>query len=117
QTIAPELRMMNVRSNFALSGYAVQKFLNESLRNQTVGTGSLNITDAPIIRYGEVLVNYAEAVAELGTLTQDDLDKTINVLRNRTGVGLPRLELSGGRPAVNRSEEHTSELQSRENLV
>ncbi|MBD1431951.1 RagB/SusD family nutrient uptake outer membrane protein [Sphingobacterium sp. DN00404] len=101
QTIAPELRMMNVRSNFALSGYAVQKFLNESLRNETVGTGSLNITDAPIIRYGEVLVNYAEAVAELGTLTQGDLDITINVLRNRTGVGLPRLELVGNQPAVN----------------
>ena len=101
QTIAPQLRMMNVVSNFALSGYAVQKFLNESLRNQTVGTGSLNITDAPIIRYGEVLMNYVEAAAELGVLTQDDLDKTINVLRNRNGVGLPRLELSGGRPAVN----------------
>ncbi|NGM65937.1 RagB/SusD family nutrient uptake outer membrane protein [Sphingobacterium sp. SGR-19] len=101
QTIAPQLRMMNVVSNFALSGYAVQKFLNESLRNQTVGTGSLNITDAPIIRYGEVLMNYAEASAELGVLTQDDLDKTINVLRDRNGVGLPRLELSGGRPAVN----------------
>ncbi|TYP87320.1 putative outer membrane starch-binding protein [Sphingobacterium allocomposti] len=101
QIIAPQLRMMNVVSNFALSGYAVQKFLNESLRNQPVGTGSLNITDAPIIRYGEVLMNYAEAAAELGLLTQNDLDKTINVLRNRNGVGLPRLEVAGGRPAVN----------------
>ncbi|HLS96547.1 MAG TPA: RagB/SusD family nutrient uptake outer membrane protein [Sphingobacterium sp.] len=101
QIIAPQLRMMNVVSNFALSGYAVQKFLNESLRNQPVGTGSLNITDAPIIRYGEVLMNYVEAAAELGLLTQNDLDKTINVLRNRNGVGLPRLEVAGGRPAVN----------------
>ena len=101
QTIAPQLRMMNVVSNFALSGYAVQKFLNESLRNQPVGTGSLNITDAPIIRYGEVLMNYVEAAAELGILTQDDLDKTINVLRNRNGVGLPRLEIAGNQPAVN----------------
>src|SRR5690606_28209668 len=62
---------------------------------------SLNITDAPIIRYGEVLMNYVEAAAELGLLTQNDLDKTINVLRNRNGVGLPRLEVAGGRPAVN----------------
>src|SRR5690606_25569989 len=100
QIIAPQLRTMNVVSNFALSGYAVQKFLHESLRNQTVGTGSLNITDAPVIRYGEVLINYAEAAAELGTLTQSDLDKTINVLRKRNGVGLPRLELVGNQPAV-----------------
>src|SRR5690606_36559448 len=101
QIIAPQLRMMNVVSNFALSGYAVQKVMNERLRNQPVGTGSLNITDAPIIRYGEVLRNYVEAAAELGLLTQNDLDKTINVLRNRNGVGLPRLEVAGGRPAVN----------------
>src|SRR5690606_3280751 len=60
-----------------------------------------NITDAPVIRYGEVLINYAEAAAELGTLTQSDLDKTINVLRKRNGVGLPRLELVGNQPAIN----------------
>ncbi|PRD50777.1 RagB/SusD family nutrient uptake outer membrane protein [Sphingobacterium gobiense] len=100
QTVVPQLRMLNTMPNFAFSGYAVQKFLNESLKNDAVGAGSLNITDAPIIRYGEVLMNYAEAAAELGILTQGDLDKTINVLRNRNGVGLPRLELSGGRPAV-----------------
>ena len=43
-------------------------------------------TDAPIFRLGEVLLNYAEAKAELGTITQDDLDKTINLLRDRAGV-------------------------------
>lgn len=100
QTIASQLRMMNVVGNFALSGYAVQKFLNENLRNQPVGTGSLNITDAPIVRYGEVLMNYAEAAAELGELTQADLDKTINVLRSRNGVNLPKLEVAGNQPAV-----------------
>lgn len=40
-------------------------------------------------RYGEVLLNYAEAKAELGTLTQTDLDKSINKLRQR--VGMPDL--------------------------
>ncbi len=43
-------------------------------------------TDAPIIRYGEVLLNFAEAKAELGTITQGDIDNSINLLRDRAGV-------------------------------
>ncbi|MFD2553084.1 RagB/SusD family nutrient uptake outer membrane protein [Sphingobacterium tabacisoli] len=49
----------------------------------------LNYTDLPIMRYAEVLLNNAEAKAELGTLTQADLDNTINKLRTR--VGMPAL--------------------------
>lgn len=37
-------------------------------------------------RYAEVLLIYAEAKAELGTITQDDIDKTINALRRRVGM-------------------------------
>ena len=48
--------------------------------------------DAPIIRYAEVLLSLAEAKAELGTLTQIDLNKTINVLRDR--VGMPHMTLN-----------------------
>lgn len=40
-------------------------------------------------RYAEVLLNYAEAKAELGTLTQADLDLSINKLRAR--VSMPNL--------------------------
>lgn len=43
-------------------------------------------------RYAEVLLNYAEARAELGQLTQADVDLTINKLRQR--VGMPNLVLS-----------------------
>ncbi len=43
-------------------------------------------------RYAEVLLNYAEAKAELGTLTQADLDISINLLRSR--VAMPHLKLS-----------------------
>ena len=51
-------------------------------------TGDKNETDAPIIRYAEVLLNYIEAKAELATIggpavSQDDIDKTINKIRNR----------------------------------
>ena len=48
--------------------------------------------DAPIIRYAEVLLSLAEAKAELGTLEQTDLDKTINVLRDR--VDMPHMTLN-----------------------
>lgn len=49
-------------------------------------------TGAIIYRYAEVLLNFAEAKAELGTLTQADLDKSINLLRAR--VGMPALTVS-----------------------
>jgi hypothetical protein len=39
-----------------------------------------------MIRYGEVLLTYAEAKMKLGTLTQTDLDYTINRLRDRVGM-------------------------------
>jgi len=44
------------------------------------------ITGSPLFRYAEVLLIYAEAKAELGELTQQDIDRTINVLRDRVGT-------------------------------
>ncbi len=52
-------------------------------------------TDFPVIRYAEVLLTYAEALAELGQLTQADLDMAVNVLRDR--AGMPHLMMN---PAV-----------------
>ncbi len=43
-------------------------------------------TDDILIRYEEVLLSLAEAKAILGTLTQADLDKTVNVIRDRAGM-------------------------------
>lgn len=40
----------------------------------------------PIFRYAEVLLNYAEAKAELGELSVSEWDKSITLLRNRAGV-------------------------------
>ena len=42
-----------------------------------------NTNDAPVIRYAEVLLNWIEAKAELGAVTQEDLDKSVNLLRRR----------------------------------
>ncbi|ATA75696.1 RagB/SusD family nutrient uptake outer membrane protein [Capnocytophaga canis] len=48
-------------------------------------------TDMFIFRYAEVLLNYAEAKYELGTLSQADLDRTINKIRDR--VAMPHLTM------------------------
>lgn len=104
--VSDELRINGIDVNYSTSGYAAHKFLNEDIADDPEGNSNQNPTDAPIIRYGEVLVNYAEAAYELstvggGSFGQGDLDKSINVLRNRPGVNLPHLEVSGDQPAVN----------------
>ncbi|WP_353196666.1 RagB/SusD family nutrient uptake outer membrane protein [Parapedobacter defluvii] len=48
--------------------------------------------DMPIFRYAEVLLNFAEAKAELGTIVQADIDKSIKLLRDR--VGMPNLDVA-----------------------
>ena len=48
--------------------------------------------DMPVCRYAEALLTYAEALAELGTLTQADLDISINKIRDR--VGMPHLDMA-----------------------
>lgn len=48
--------------------------------------------DMPIFRYAEVLLNYAEARAELGLLSQADIDLSIKKLRDR--VGMPNINLA-----------------------
>lgn len=53
---------------------------------------TLNGVDFPVYRYAEVLLTYAEALAELGTLTQSQLDESVNLLRKR--AGMPNLLLA-----------------------
>ena len=101
ETLAQELRLNGHAANYSTTGYAVIKFFNEALKDLPEGSSNLNTTDAPVIRFGEVLMNYAEARAELDSLTQEDLDMTINKLRKRPGINMPNLEIIGGMPAVN----------------
>ncbi|MDR1675784.1 MAG: RagB/SusD family nutrient uptake outer membrane protein [Tannerella sp.] len=73
-------------------GYGQIKFYPLILgQNQN---GGIHFASLVIFRYGEVLLNYAEAKAELGTLTQEDLDNSINRLRDR--VEMPHLSLNAG---------------------
>lgn len=53
---------------------------------------TLNSVDFPVHRYAEALLILAEAKAELGILTQEDLDRSVNLLRRR--VALPDLILA-----------------------
>lgn len=104
--VSDELRLNGIASNYSTTGYATHKFLNEVIKDLPEGSSNLNYTDSPVMRYGEVLMNYAEAAAELATvggpaLTQADFDLSINVLRDRPGVMLPHLEVTGESVAVN----------------
>ncbi|WP_286766698.1 MULTISPECIES: RagB/SusD family nutrient uptake outer membrane protein [Sphingobacterium] len=45
-----------------------------------------NYNSIPLIRYAEVLLNYAEAMAELNTFGSSVWDKTIRLLRQRAGI-------------------------------
>lgn len=97
-TLVDSIRIQGAHNGYSTTGFLSWKFLPYTANtSDLIYQGSTNITDAPIIRYGEVLLNYAEAAAELGQFTQADADKTINKLRNRnikknnTGNVLPKL--------------------------
>lgn len=64
------------------SGYYMRKCVEPS----TVQYVSHDDNDIVIIRYAEVLLNYIEAKERLGTVSQDDLDMTVNRLRDRVGM-------------------------------
>lgn len=51
-----------------------------------------NSVDVPVYRYAETLLAFAEAKAELGELSQADLDQSVNMLRAR--VGMPPLSMA-----------------------
>lgn len=67
----------------SLTGYQFTKYVMDDI---SFDGGRTNYNDVPIARYAEVLLNYAEAKAELGTLTDTDWEKTIGSLRSRAGI-------------------------------
>lgn len=68
------------------TGYSICKVYEVNAAHASYNTSD---TPAIIMRFGEALLNYAEAMAELGTLDQGGLDMSINLLRDR--VGMPHL--------------------------
>jgi len=68
----------------SITGYQWTKFVTSPADDN-----STNVNDISLFRYAEVLLNYAEAKAELGDISQADIDKSIKLLRDR--VGMPNL--------------------------
>ena len=64
------------------SGYHPDKYVTTPDQD----TNNASDIDLILFRSAEVYLNFAEALAEAGTLTQDDLDMSVNLLRKRAGV-------------------------------
>ncbi len=68
---------------YVITGYQTRKF---TMSDESLDNKQANENNVILFRYAEVLLNYAEAKAELGTLTDADWSKTIGVLRARAGI-------------------------------
>ena len=88
------------------TGYIVKKFLDEQDRSNPSG-GSLNY---PYYRYAEVLLDYVESLVETGEWQNADVEKYINMIRNR--AGMPNMDKK-----VYNSQEKVRELYRRERRV
>lgn len=86
---APKPNIPGLTGNKVPTGYRVAKWWYNS---PTDWDRTTNGQQAGLMwRYAEVLLNYAEAKYELGEISQDIIDNTINLLRDR--VDMPRLTL------------------------
>ncbi len=74
--------------SYTITGYHLTKYAMEQVND----ANGKSITDIPLFRIAETYLNFAEAKAELGSLTQGDLDKSLNLLRGR--VSMPKLNLA-----------------------
>jgi len=91
-----EVLFSNTRK-FTPTGYHRRKFY----RAEEIYHFGATEEETPVLndRYAEVLLIFAEAKAELGTITQAELDKSINLLRDR--VGMPHMQLHNITPDPN----------------
>ncbi|MFY0713245.1 RagB/SusD family nutrient uptake outer membrane protein [Seonamhaeicola sp. NFXS20] len=75
----------------ANGGYESQKYRDYNTYSDEDNNYTRS-TSKVIMRYAEALLIFAEAKAELGTISQADLDKSVNLLRDR--VGMPYMSLT-----------------------
>ena len=64
------------------TGYYIRKYVEPSV----AAYAGQDDNDVIFFRYGEVLLNYAEAKCMQGNLSQEDLDLSINLLRDRVDM-------------------------------
>lgn len=86
---------INFSSNSTPTGYYVAKFYDPSAR--AIVNSGLNLI---LIRYAEVLLNYAEAKINSGNFTEDDWNNTIKAIRERAGLTGTALDFPGTDPAL-----------------
>jgi hypothetical protein len=78
-----------IGTSTAPTGYMIIKCLSPDPAQWNAGQSTLDLF---LFRYAEILLNEAEARAELGQCTQTVLDNTINQLRDR--VGMPHMVIT-----------------------
>ncbi len=69
--------------SYTFTGYQPIKW---TLDDTYYDTRDLNINSVALMRYAEILLNYAEAKAELNSLTDAEWASTVGVLRARGGI-------------------------------
>lgn len=69
--------------SYVYTGYHPHKF---TLDDVFYDGWANNTNSIAIFRYAEVLLNYAEAKAELGTINNTDWEMTVGTLRSRAGI-------------------------------
>ncbi|WP_236977194.1 RagB/SusD family nutrient uptake outer membrane protein [Membranihabitans maritimus] len=77
--------------NATETGYYIRKFCDDKI----VNPNTTNQGNSPyiFIRYAEILLNYAEAMYELGD--EEAARKYVNMIRSRPGVSMPPIAESG----------------------
>lgn len=85
------------------TGYGIAKYDNpEELTVSERNNIGYQYTDCPLYWLSVIYLNFAEAKAELGTLTQSDLDNSINKLQAR--AGLPDMTINPDADPANNME-------------
>ncbi|HEV9035335.1 MAG TPA: RagB/SusD family nutrient uptake outer membrane protein [Puia sp.] len=69
--------------SYTYTGYQPIKWVLDDMVNDN---GATNTNSICLMRYAEILLNYAEASEELGTFADADWNKTIGALRARAGI-------------------------------
>lgn len=93
------------KTNTSRTGYYLKKFLNDNLNLVQGGT---QVHHWPVFRYGEVLLEYAEAMNEAYGPDNNNgyaytARQALNMVRNRAGVAMPAVtvaDVPGFRQAV-----------------
>lgn len=81
QELAPDF-------NTTMTGYQPIKWMNDPQYDMS----GQSVQDLLIFRFAETLLNFAEAKAEIGNLTQSDLDRSVKLIRDR--VKMPNINLN-----------------------